>query len=225
MNLAESMKHVLKNKRKNIFSLLVKEDIKNIVKDFAGDVVTVTKKRKSSFKNFSFKESVTDFKDSVQGTVILMRAIPQRVSDGFRIFGQELMSELENLPDQKQKTVFCMKVLAGVSKFALSSAYEVGLGEAKLLGMGRHKNIVTNVIVSKLLFKTIKSLIIRLIEEMEKEITNIEELKQLQSFKDIVMDDKGNAIDKFFEGVTDADDRAFAIVDNLKKFILTREQF
>ncbi len=59
---------------------------------------------------------------------------------------------------------------------------------------------------------------------MEKEISNPEELLQLQSYKDIVMDDSGNAIDKFFDGVTDANDRAFAIVENLKKYILTGEQ-
>lgn len=225
MNIAESMKHVLKNKSQNILTLLVKEDLKNIVKDFAGDVVASTKKSKNSFKNFSFKESFLDVKDSVLGSVLLIKAIPQRVNNGFRIFSAELMSELDKLPDQKQKTVFCMKVLAGMSKFALSSAYEVGLGDAKLLGMGRHRNIVKNVIVSKLVYKTVKSLIIRLIEEMEKEVSDFEELKSLRSFKDIVMDDSGNAIDKFFEGVTDADDRAFAIVDNLRKYIQTGEQF
>ncbi|MBA2404231.1 MAG: hypothetical protein H0V66_05630 [Bdellovibrionales bacterium] len=224
MNLAESMKHVLKTKSQNIFGLLIKEDFKNIIKDFAGEIVTVTQKRKKTFRNFSLKESVLDVKDSVASSILLIKAIPNRVSEGFRIFSQEMMNELDKLPDQKQKTVFCMKVLAGMSKFALSSAYDVGLGEAKLLGLGKPKNIVANVIVSKLLFKTIKSLIIRLIEEMEKEISNPEELLQLQSYKDIVMDDSGNAIDKFFDGVTDANDRAFAIVENLKKYILTGEQ-
>jgi hypothetical protein len=225
MNIAESMKHVLKNKSQNILTLLVKEDFKNIVVDFAGEVVTATKKRKNTFKNFSFKETFLDAKESVVGTALLIKAIPKRVNDGFKIFSAELMRELDKLPDQKQKTVFCMKVLAGMSKFAISSAYDVGLGDAKLLGIGRHRNIVKNVIVSKLVYKTIKSLIIRMIEEMEKEISDPVELKNLQGFKDIVQDDSGNAIDKFFDGVTDADDRAFIIVDNLKKFIQTGEQY
>lgn len=163
MNLAESMKYVLKNKSQNIFKLLVKEDFKNIVKDFAGELVTTTKKRKNSFKNFSFKESFSNAKDSVQSSVFLMKAIPHRVNNGFRIFSTELMRELDKLPDQKQKTIFSMKVLAGISKFALSSAYDVGLGDAKLLGIGRHKNIVANVVLSRLMFKTIQSLIVRLV--------------------------------------------------------------
>ena len=225
MNLAESMKYVLKNKSQNIFSLLVKEDFKNIVTDFVGDLVSVTQKRKSLYRNFSLKETLKGVKDSAQGTVILFKTIPDRVKNGFRIFSDELLSELEKLPDQKQKTVFCMKVLAGMSKFALSSAYDVGFGESKLLGFGKSKNIVKNVIISRLVFKTVKSLILRLINEMEKEMSNPEELKNLQSFRDIVMDDSGNAIDKFFEGVTDPDDRAFMLVDNLKKYILTGEQF
>jgi hypothetical protein len=74
------------------------------------------------------------------------------------------------------------------------------------------------------MFKTIQSFLVRLIQEMEKEITDLEELKNLQNYKDIILDDSANAIDKFFLGVTDPNDRAFVIVDKLKKYILTGEQ-
>lgn len=192
---------------------MVKEDVKKTATDFI-----------SNAQKINIKESITDAKESLQGTILLLRAIPMRVNDGFKIFTKEFLSELDKLPDQKQKTVFCMKVLAGLSKFALSSAYDVGLGDAKLLGVVKTKNLVTNIIISKMLFKTLQAFIVRMIDEMEKEITDPTELKNLQGIKTVILDDSGNAIDKFFTGVTDPNERAFKIVENFKIFILTGDQ-
>lgn len=212
MNLAESMKFVLKNRTQNLVSSLVKDDLKNLLK-----------KNTANIKEFSLKDSFTEVKGSLQTTLLLVRAIPQRINEGFRIFSTELMQEMDKLPDQKQRTKFCMKVLAGLSKFALSSAYDIGFGDVKLLGLGKSKVTYPKMIASKVLFKAIQSFILKFIEELEKEVTNHEELKNLRSFKEIVLDDDGNAIDKFFEGVTDPDDRAFIIVENFKNYILTGE--
>ncbi len=192
---------------------MVKEDVKKTATDFI-----------SNAQKINIKESITDAKESLQGTILLLRAIPMRVNDGFKIFTKDFLTELDKLPDQKQKTVFCMKVLAGLSKFALSSAYDVGLGDAKLLGVVKTKNIVTNIIISKMLFKTLQAFIVRMIDEMEKEITDPTELKNLQGIKTVILDDSGNAIDKFFTGVTDPNERAFKIVENFKIFILTGDQ-
>lgn len=216
MNIADSMRHVLKNKSQNILTLLVKEDLKNIFKDFVGVIYSSTKKFPKKFK---LKESLEDAKDTISASALLMKEIPRRLNDGFRVFSSELLIELDKLPDQKQKTIFCMKVLAGLSKLAISSVYDIGLGDAKLLGFGKKRSLIKNVVLAKLVYKTIQALIIRMIQEMEKELTDLEELEQLQTFKKIVMDDSGNAIDKFFEGVTDADDRAFTIVNDLKRYI------
>jgi hypothetical protein len=222
MNLADSMKHVLKNKSQNIFALIVKEDFTRIVKDFASGILDLN--IKSTYKNFSLKESFINIKDSIQGSVLLLKAIPLRVSDGFKIFSDEFMAEIDKFSDPKQKTVFCMKILAGLSKFAVSSAYDVGIGDGQILRLGKNKNVIPNIVISRLMFKTIQSFLVRLIQEMENEITDLEELKNLQNYKDIILDDSANAIDKFFLGVTDPNDRAFVIVDKLKKYILTGEQ-
>jgi hypothetical protein len=82
---------------------------------------------------------------------------------------------------------------------------------------------VANVVVTRVLFKAIQSFIIRFIEEIENEVTDPEELIKIRGFKETVLDDSGNAIDKFFDGVTDPGDRAFVIVDNFKRFVLTGE--
>ena len=75
----------------------------------------------------------------------------------------------------------------------------------------------------KLMFRTIQAFIVRFIQEVEKEITDPAELLNLQHFRDIVLDDSGNAIDKFFEGVTDHNDRAFGLVENFRNYIMTGE--
>ena len=56
MNLADSMKHVLKNKSQNIFGLIIKEDFTRIVKDFAVGVLDINNRSKNAYKKFSLKD-------------------------------------------------------------------------------------------------------------------------------------------------------------------------
>lgn len=224
MNLSDSIKFVLRNKSQTIFTLLVKEDLKNTVKDVPRNVVAFTKLSKKAIRSFRFKESMGDVKESIQGTAILLKVIPQRVNQAFKHFGQDFTKEIDQLTDSKERTVFCMKVIAGLCKFALSSAYDVGLGDVKLLGLKKGKILYSRVIVAKLMYKTIQAFIVRFIDEIEKQITEPEELKQLDMMKKMILDDKGNAIDKIFEGVTDPNDKAFILVENFRKYILTGER-
>jgi hypothetical protein len=175
-------------------------------------------------KSIDFGESLKDVKDSIQGTTLLLKVIPARVNHGFKYFGEDLLSELEKLPDQKQRTVFCMKVLASLSKFALSAAYDIGLGEVKLLGVGKGKIVYSRLIAAKIFYKVFQLFIIRLIDEIEKEVTNINELEKLKNLKDIVLDNSGNAIDKFFDGVIDPNDEAFLVVEKFKKYVFSGER-
>lgn len=216
MNLSESLRHVLKHKSQNILTLIIKEDVKNFS--------FFEKLRKFKRHDFSLKNSVGEFKNSLETTVLLFKVLPKRIRNGFRLFAQDLLKELELLPDQKKKTIFSLKVLAGISQFALSSAYDLGVGESKLLRIGKSKNLVTNIIISKIMFKTIQAFIIRLITEMEKEVTDAEELKVLQNFRKMILDDSVNAIDKFFDSMTVPGDQAFTIVENFKRYILTGER-
>ena len=216
MNLTESLRHVLKHKSQNILTLIIKEDVKNFS--------FFEKMRKFKRHDFSLKNSVGEFKNSLETTVLLFKVLPKRIKNGFLFFTQDLLKELDLLPDQKKKTIFSLKVLAGISQFALSSAYDLGVGESKLLRIGKSKNLVTNIIISKIMFKTIQAFIIRLVVEMEKEVTDVEELKVLQNFRKMILDDSVNAIDKFFDSMTVPGDQAFTIVENFKKYILTGER-
>jgi hypothetical protein len=223
MSLSQSMKNVFKTKGQHLLSAFMKEDVKKIVKDVVADVVVLTKKR-NSIREFSLKHSLQEFRANVQDTAVLLRVIPQRISNGLRIFMTEFIHEMETLPDQKERTVYSMKVLAALSKFAFFSAYELGFsGAPKLLVLGKSRGMYSNLIMSRLLYKSIQAFLVRFIEEVEKDVVDPEELKNLQSFKDIVLDDAGNAVDKFFEGMVDPDDKAFALVENFKNYIFTGE--
>ena len=216
MNLAESLKHVLKNKSQKIITLIIKEDLKNI--SFLKNI----KKYKS--RDFSLKNSIVEIKDSIQGTILVFRVLPTRLKLGLSFFSQDLLCELEKLPDQKKKTIFSLKVLAGISRFALSSAYDLGVGESKLVRIGKSRNLITNIIITKVIFKTMKAFILRLTAEMEKEITDADDLQMLQNFVNMVQDDSLNAIDKLFMGMTESGDEAFTIVERFKKYILTGQR-
>jgi len=114
--------------------------------------------------------------------------------------------------------------LASLSKFALSAAYDIGLGEVKLLGVGKGKIVYSRLIAAKIFYKVFQLFIIRLIDEIEKEVTNINELEKLKNLKDIVLDNSGNAIDKFFDGVIDPNDEAFLVVEKFKKYVFSGER-
>ena len=216
MNLADSMKHVLKNKSQKIITLIIKEDLKNI--SFLKNI------KKYNSQDFSLKNSIIEIKDSIQGTILVFRVLPTRLKLGLSFFSQDLLFELDKLPDQKKKTIFSLKVLAGISRFALSSAYDLGVGESKLVRIGKSRNLITNIIITKVLFKTMKAFILRLTAEMEKEITDVNELQMLQDFVNMVQDDSLNAIDKLFVGMTESGDQAFTIVERFKKYILTGQR-
>jgi predicted RNase H-like nuclease len=64
------MRHVLKNKRKSIFSVLVKEDLFNYIKSLSSDIASVTRQR-----NFSVKNSYKIAQDSIQDYYLIIKAM------------------------------------------------------------------------------------------------------------------------------------------------------
>jgi hypothetical protein len=217
MNLAESVKFVIKNKSPKIFGSLIKQDLKNLLKETPANLIELT-------KSIDLGESLKDAKESIQGTALLLKVIPRRINNGLKNFGEDLVNELDQLPDQKQRTVFFMKVLASLSRFALSSAYDIGLGEVKLLGIGKGKIVYSRLIAAKIFYKLIQVFIVRLIEEIEKEVDNVDEIEKLKNLKILVLDNSGNAIDKFFDGVIDPNEKAYQIVEKFKKYVFSGER-
>ncbi len=218
------MKKVIRQKSQGIVSAFLKEDIKKIVASTITDLVVAAKKSEISLKKFSLKDSALDLKNQVQDTALLIKILPQRFNDAFQLFAQGFLREFEKIPDNKERTVFCMKVLAALSKNAFSTAYSVGTSDAtRLLSFGKSKKGLSQLVMSRLLYKSTQTFLVRFLEEMEKDITDPEELKNIELFKEVILDDKGNAIDKFFDGVVDPTDPAYALVENFRNYIFTGE--
>jgi hypothetical protein len=74
MNLAESVKFVIKNKSPKIFGSLIKQDLKNLLKETPANLIELT-------KSIDLGESLKDAKESIQGTALLLKVIPRRINN------------------------------------------------------------------------------------------------------------------------------------------------
>lgn len=214
-------KKVFRQRGQNIIKDFVKHDGKKIISETIADLVVLAKKNKIN-RTLSLS-TISELKNNLQDTVLLLKIIPQRMRFGLNLFMHEFLAEMSRLPDQKARTVYSMKVIAALSKMAFASAYDLGRGP-KLLFMGKNlRSAYQGIVLSKILFRSVQAFLIRFIEEVEKDITDPEELANLASFKRIILDDEGNSIDKFFAGIVDSEDKAFALVENFRNYIFTGE--
>lgn len=221
MKISHAMKKVFRHQGQDIISDFIKQDGKKIISDAIADLVVLGKKTTTP-RAFSLKR-VSDFKRTLEDTALLLKVIPNRLRDGFTHFMNEFLKEMSQLPDQKARTVYSMKVIAALSKMAFASAYDLGTGP-RLLIMGKNvRSAYTGLVLSKILYRSVQAFLVRFIQEVEKDTTDPQELANLEIFKKIILDDEGNAIDKFFSGIVDPQDRAFSLVEKFRNYIFTGE--
>ena len=226
MNLADSVKKVLKTRSHHIFHDFWRDDLKSIVQDIASDVArfgrsgasTLSNIKKSGFK-FSFKETV----DSSADALLIFKVLPSRVKEGFRRFKDDFIYELEQLPDQKQKTIFCIKIIGALTSFAVGAFYNIKKGKADFALSGlRRRNAFTRFIVAELIFKISQVFIYRFLSEVERELTTSDDLKNIRYFKKLIS--SGAPMDSVKVESGDVEipgDQSFVLIENLKRFIMT----
>jgi hypothetical protein len=216
MNIAESMAHVLKNKSQSIFSGFLKNDLKFILKEIKTDFVALGKSGKETFsalpKN-GFKNTWNDVKETTIEATHILREIPKRVITGFKNFRDDFLEELEGLADPKEKTIFTMKVIGALSSFTLGAV--AGVRSSKK-GFGRHT--LTAFLKSEIILRLSQILVLRILNEVEKSLSDEEDLKNLSYFRTILTDVRGG-------GESDVNDLnqddAVRIVEKLKNYIMT----
>lgn len=226
MNLAESMKHVLMAKGQMIFTQFWKDDLTLIARDFKKDFVDLGKSSRHKLKTLkrqSIKETALEIKESAVDTVLIFKVIPGRIRDGFIIFQDQLLAELESLPDQKQKTIFCLKVIGALGGSTLSAFRGMRKGGNSLNFSGlRIRNAFTHYVVTELVFKLSQVFILRFLSEVEKELTDEHDRKNIKFFKDILSDNaRLEESELFHETPLEPGDRALAIVEGLRNYIMT----
>lgn len=219
MNLSESMKFVLRSKIPNIFSEFWKEDFKSILRDIQQDLGGILK----SHPDEKTHGNLTEWRESALDAATIIRHAPKRVKNGFAFFREDFLEELEKQKDSKEKTVFCLKVLGALTSFAVSAVY--GVRRAKLnfsLPNRRSRNVFAQFLAAELVFKLSRLFIHRFILEVEKQISDPEELNKLKFYKIILNDKSANPLNELPPG--EPGDKAFEIVESLKNFILNGER-
>ena len=222
MNLADSMKKILKQSGQNIFTDFWMDDLKTILKDVVIDIAHVAKSSTSSFreiKSNGIKITAKEMVDSAAATLLIFKIFPARISEGFSLFKDQLILELENQPDQKQKTIFSLKVIGALTCFTVGTIYNIQRGKTDFAFKGlKRRNAVTQFIFAGLVFKVCHVFVNRFLRELEKEVSDPEDLKNIRYFKELICDRSKTEpeVEATIEG-----DSAIEIVEALKNFIMT----
>jgi hypothetical protein len=222
MNLSESMKFVLKNKGPELFSELWHEDIKGVLKGFQKDLIKVMLKAPNNKK--ALRSSLFDLKDMVKDAMVIVGELPGRLKIGFATFREGFLEELEKLSTPKEKTLFCMKIAGALTSYAVTALYGVRTAkkDIRTIGLG-NRTAFTQFLVAELVLRFTHFFVLRFIREIEKQVDNPEELKNIRFFKKVLSSkptgDELNGLPK-----EEAGDPAFTLVNNLNNYILTGKQ-
>lgn len=215
MNLTESMKYVFKNRGSSLLSDFWKEDLRSILREVRDDVSHAFN---SSDKKL--RPSLSEWKDSAFDALTIIRYSPDRVKKGFAYFQEDFLKELENQKDSKEKAMFCLKVLGALTSFAINAAY--GVRKARLdmymPGIKNRRSAFTQFLLTELILKMSRLFIMRLITEVENQITEAEERKKLSFFKKLLNDYPSQAAETL---EATPGDKAFEIVESLKTYVMT----
>ena len=226
MNLSESMKHVLKNKTQSLFSDFWKEDLRLIISDLKADLSHFNKSglsRIKSLKNFDLKTASTEVKNSAVDTLEIFKVMPRRMKEAFSHFREEVLLEMENLSDAKERAVFGLKILGALGTSALGFFYGMKRASsgARFKGL-RLRSAFTQYVISEFVFKVTQLFILRFLKEVEAELSEEGDVKRIRFFKEILSrQDRWDAGDLPDETQLEPGDRALEIVENLKNYIIT----
>jgi len=207
------MVFVFKNKSQNIFKGFVKEDLKIILNTLIEDFSSIGISSKNFFKSIpqnGIKSSIRQFAKSSKETGQVFIVIPKRVVSGFKIFKQDFLAELEALPDQKQKSIFCLKVIGSLCSFLVMNFTTLKKSGAK--------TSLPSLIKTQVVVRLSQVLVLRVLGEVAQNMSDEEDLKHLNYFRSLLQHpEKSNIADLS----TDGGDEAIQIVEKLKNYIFT----
>lgn len=226
MNLSESMKHVLKNRTQSLFSDFWKEDLKLIVTDLKEDLAHFNKtglSRIKNLKNFNLKNGLREVRESAVDTLEIFKIMPRRMKEAFSLFREDVLSEMETLPDGKERAIFGLKILGALGTSALGFFYGMKRAStgASFKGL-RLRSAFAQYVISEFVFKVTQLFILRFLKEVESELSEEGDVKRIRFFKDLLSrQDKWDAGELPDESQLEPGDRALEIVESLKNYIIT----
>ena len=221
MNLADSLKHVLKNKSQNILSDFWNRDLKVILTSFGNDIGQMYKSGAASLKSLKetgAKISVKEMGESLTDAFLIIKVLPGRIKEAFIFFKDDLLLELDSQPDAKQKAIFSFKILGALTSFILGIIYNVKRGQTEINLKGlKTRNAFTKFIVAELIFKITQHFFQRFLQELETELSDPEDIKNIRYFRQLLSDRSELPQDSG----PDPSDKSIEIVENFRNYILT----
>ncbi len=217
MNLGEAMTYVLKHRGSSLIQEFFKDDMKSILADILSESKNFLSMSKRGLQNVSIKDFLAKIPEAGSEILEITKVMPTRMKKGFSAFHQDILSEIENLHDPKDKAIFCIKVLGVLTSSTLTTVYNLqGQRKELVLGRLRLKNAFAQFLVTEFILRTLRLFIKRFLGEMEKELTSVADLDQVRYFKRLL-----DSTAPLADGpVTSEDDPAFRVVDRLRRAIL-----
>ena len=208
MNISESVKYVLKSRGQEIFLEFWNQDLRKLLKEQTSQAESI--KLASSLKFFkTLSESAT-----------FLGVLPSRVRQGFSKFIADFINELEMIEDPKEKTIFVLKVLIGLSSLVLTGLYSVQKARRKIPYSQSKvsKHLFSKLMIQEVALSAIHRLFLKFIHEVEKEINDPDELKKLKFLKQVMNEQQEWDQESSFDSAEDQDS-AFRIVESFKNYI------
>ncbi len=217
MKLGEAMTFVLRDKGPNLIQNFWKEDLASLVGGVLRDAAGTFRDGKSKWRNFSLREAPGKIAGAVAEVYHVTRVMPGRIKFGLTEFQSEMADELDTKSDSREKALFCLQVIGILSSSTLST-YSNLRSPGKSFSIRRLKirSAAAQFVLAELLLRSLKLFLHRFLKELEKEITDEDDLNHVRYFIRLLKD--GNIPEETPQGP--GAEAAFRITENLKKNIL-----
>lgn len=219
MNLADTVKIVLKTKTQYLLKSFLQKDLIIILKESGTDLYDLGKAGMSSI--FSLRE-IKKISNLGSDLVLIFKVLPQRIRTGFFYLKEDFLVEFEKLSTPDQKKTLCLTVIGSLVRMCIpqTSKLKNQSGKFSLQGLKR-TNDFTYVLINKIIHKISQVFVFRLLEEVEEELSLDEDLEWVKYFKELITGQTDNYDNLFKHNVPKPGEPSFQIVENLELFIMT----
>lgn len=211
MKLGEAMAFVLKTKGQTLIQNFWKEDLASLAGSILADAAATYRDGKSKWRSFSPKEVPGKVFWAMAEVYEVSRVMPGRIRFGLTEFQKDMSEELEKRSDSREKALFCLQVIGILSSSTFGSYYNL-----RSPGKLQVRSALAKFILAELLLRSLRLFLLRFLKEMEKEITEEDDLNHVRYFLRLLKD--GSAAEKAPDGP--GAEAAFRITEGLKKNIL-----
>lgn len=217
MNLSEAMAHVLRHKGQDIVQGFWKEDLASLLGGVLADGASLFRDSREKARGFSITKVPSVLVDSAKEMIEVTRIMPKRIRKALHDFQEDMIRELDQKADAKEKALFCLRVFGILSSSTLGTFYNLrNPGKNLSLGKLHVKSALAKFLVAELVLRSLRLFFLRFLKEVEKELTNKDDQDHVRYFQGLMGDGAPAAEDEISR-----DDPAFKVTDRLRRTLLS----